>query len=335
MYTFARHLIALSASLLIQFTLAFAQVGGQPENDHPKVIAAAPGRIEGPADPVEIGASINGIIDKVAVKQGDTISVGQLLVRINCNDIAAQLEQRKAEYDAAAAQYSKLVNGPRPQEFDIAKADVEIARARLVEAQARLARSQSLVNLNGVSRADYDTAERDSLMAIAQFDSAQSRLRLLEAGTREEDLADGKAHMIAAQDASTVTKAELEKCDIRSPVDGIVLSKHVSVGELVSIYFPKPLITVGEIYRCRVRAEVDEHDVPLVYVGQKADIIVETATRRLHGTVASLAPTMGRRKILTTDPADKSDRDVREVMIDIDDKPENIPIGLRVSALFF
>ena len=84
-----------------------------------------------------------------------------------------------------------------------------------------------------------------------------------------------------------------------------------------------------------MRAEVDENDVPLIHVGQKADIVVAAGQPRLHAVVTSLAPVMGRRKILTSDPADKSDRDVREVLIDIDGKPNDIPIGLRVSILFF
>jgi hypothetical protein len=44
---------------------------------------------------------------------------------------------------------------------------------------------------------------------------------------------------------------------------------------------------------------------------------------------------MGRRQILTADPADKSDRDVVEVLIALENKPDSIPIGLRVSVLFF
>jgi hypothetical protein len=72
-----------------------------------------------------------------------------------------------------------------------------------------------------------------------------------------------------------------------------------------------------------------------VHIGEEAEVIAD-AGQRLHGTVASLAPTMGRRKILTTDPADKSDRDVREVMIYVlSGDIENIPIGLRVSVLFY
>ena len=53
-----------------------------------------------------------------------------------------------------------------------------------------------------------------------------------------------------------------------------------------------------------------------------------------RGHVASLAPVMGRRQILTSDPADKSDRDVMEVIIDFENASENLPIGLRVSVIF-
>jgi multidrug resistance efflux pump len=332
MCRFIQFVIASAALLLFGAIAAHTQVNGENEK---KVLAAAPGRIEGSADALDVGASISGIVQKIAVKQGDTIAVGQVLVQIDCSDIAAQAEQRRAEYDAAIAEYRKLVNGPRPQEIDMAKADVELARARRVEAQARYFRSQNLVTRSIMSDADYQGALRDSQMTNAQLISAQVRLQLLEVGTREEDLAAGKAHMLAAQDTVAVTEAELAKCDIRSPINGIVLSKLVSVGELVSIYFPKPLLSIAPIDHYRVRAEVDEHDVALVHIGQEAEVIAD-AGQRLHGTVASLAPTMGRRKILTTDPADKSDRDVREVMIDLlPENMENIPIGLRVSVLFY
>jgi HlyD family secretion protein len=172
------------------------------------------GRIEGSADALDVGASISGIVQKIAVKQGDTIAVGQVLVQIDCSDIAAQAEQRRAEYDAAIAEYRKLVNGPRPQEIDMAKADVELARARRVEAQARYFRSQNLVTRSIMSDADYQGALRDSQMTNAQLISAQVRLELLEVGTREEDLAAGKARMLAAQDTVAVTEAELAKCYI-------------------------------------------------------------------------------------------------------------------------
>lgn len=55
----------------------------------------------------------------------------------------------------------------------------------------------------------------------------------------------------------------------------------------------------------------------------------------MWGKISTIAPVTGRRQILTADPADNSNRDVVEVLIVLENKPENIPIGLRVSVLFF
>src|SRR5262249_26838044 len=203
-----------------------------------KVVAAAPGRIEGSADAIMIGASITGIVERVAVAQGDRVAAGQLLVRIVCSDLEAQLATRVAEHAAAEAFYRKLVNGPRPEEIDIAEAELRLAEARLVEAQARMVRSSSLIERNVVSQAIRDNDTRDVHVAAAQVEAARLRLRLLKIGTREEELAEAKAKMLAAKNAIDNAKAELAKCDVKTPVDGIVLRKLVSEGEPVSLCCP-------------------------------------------------------------------------------------------------
>jgi multidrug resistance efflux pump len=300
-----------------------------------KVVAAAPGRIEGSGEAIAIGASISGIVEKVTVRQGDRIAAGQLLVRVACSDIEAQLATRVAEYAAAEAFHRKLVNGSRQEDIDIAQAELALAEARLAEAQVRVSRSATLLDRNAISQALRDVNDRDARMAAAQLEAARHLLRRLQAGAREEELAEAEARMLAARHAVDATRSELAKCDVKSPVDGIVLRKHVSEGELISLFFPRPVVTVSEVSKYRVRAEVDEHDVPRVKVGQSVEVVVNASEKvRLRGRVASLAPVMGRRQILTSDPADKSDRDVMEVVVDLDHKPEGVPIGLRVSVIF-
>jgi len=331
---FASSLLRTGLLLLAVLPPSFAQV--EPEQQEAEVVAAAPGRIEGSADSIEMGASTSGIVDEVPVRQGDEISVGQLLLRLRCDDVTARLGQRQAEHEAASARHRMLANGARSQEIDIARAELGVAETRLEEARARLSRMQTLVEGDNVSRAARDTAERESRMSEAELTAARSRLRLLEAGTREEELGEAEAQMTAAKYVLEIAQAELEKCEVRSPIDGIVLRRHVSEGELVSLAFPRPLLTIAELDHYRVRAEVDEHDVPAVIQGQEVEVVINAAEpRRLRGRVSSIAPVMGRRQILTTDPADKSDRDVLEVLIDVDGEPANLPIGLRVSVLFF
>ena len=196
-------------------------------------------------------------------------------------------------------------------------------------------RSSTLLTSNSGSRATHDIDERDFSMAGEQVNAARFRLRLLKAGTREEELTEARYKMFAAQHTIDATRAELAKCEIRSPLDGIVLRKEVSVGELVSVYYPKPLLVLSKIDRYRIRAEVDEHDITKIRLGQNAIVMINGSQRiRLHGKISEIAPVMGRRKILTSDPADKSDRDVMEVIIDLDKKPKSLPIGLRVSVIF-
>jgi ABC exporter DevB family membrane fusion protein len=331
-------LACIAVGFFTAFTVAPspAQESRQEGTSSRKVVAAAPGRIEGSQDAVAVGASISGLVDKVTVGQGDKVAAGQVLVRIGCRDVEAQLAARSAEHEAAEAVHRKLVNGARVEDIAIAQADLDLAEARFAEAQVRVGRSATLVDRNAISQAIRDANDRDARMAAAQLDAARHRLQLLKAGTREEELAEAKAKMHAARHAVAVTKAELAKCEVKSPVDGIVLRKHVSEGEVISLFYPKPLVTVAEVRAYRVRAEVDEHDVPRVRVGQPVEIAVNASRQaRLRGRVARTAPVMGRRQILTSDPADKSDRDVLEVLIDLDAKPDHLPIGLRVSVLFF
>ena len=301
-----------------------------------KVVAAAPGRIEGSSDMISVGASISGTVERVEAQQGDRVTPGQTLIRIVCDDLKARLALKLAERQAAEAAYRKLVNGARKEEREIASHELALSEARLVEAKARFNRSAALTQTNSVSISVRDVDDRDAHVAAAQRDVARTRVALLMAGTREEELAEAQARFAAAGRAIEEVTAELEKCTVKAPVAGIVLRKNVSEGELISIYYPKPLMLVSEVQGYRVRAEVDEYDVPHIRVGQSVDVIVFPKSQvRLQGKVTKIAPMMGRRQILTTDPADKSDRDVVEVMIALENKPDNIPIGLRVSVLFF
>jgi HlyD family secretion protein len=300
-----------------------------------KVAAAAPGRLEGATETTALGSSASGVIDEMLVKQGDQVTKGQLLARIECNDVIAEISQHIAEDAAAKSVYERLKNGNRPEDIAVAEADLALAQARRTEAQAAYERTSALVKSGTSSLALALTTERDFRMATAQVLAAQNRLTLLKLGPRVEDIAEAKAREESSQHSIEVSKARLAKCDIRSPVNGTVLHKYVSVGELVSIYNPQPLLSLAPTDRYRVRAEVDEKDVSRIHLGQRASIVIDAASnQRLSGTVVELGRSMGRRQILTTDAADKSDRDVMEVVVNLNDDASALPIGLRVSVIF-
>ena len=107
------------------------------------------------------------------------------------------------------------------------------------------------------------------------------------------------------------------------------------IGEAFSTIMPKPLFTVADVSRFRVRAEIDERDLGSVHLGQKVAIHAEGfPDSPMTGEVTWLAATMGRKTALSTIPAEKTDRDIREALIDFDPGDRTLVVGLRVTVEF-
>ena len=299
------------------------------------ISTAAPGRIEGLNETINLGVAATGLIQDVLVKTGDSVKRGQLLAHMECNDLIAELPQRVAEYEAASAVFDRVKRGNRPEDIATAEADLELSRARLVEAKATNDRVSNLVPKGGATVAQATTAERDFNVAEAQLKISESRLALMRIGSRVEDIEEARAKVEASKQIVQLTKARLARCDIRSPIDGLVLRKGISEGELVTIYSPSPLFLLAPTDRYRVRAEVDEYDIDKVGIGQLAEVVLgPPSNRKLNARVTELGKAMGRRRILTNDAADKSDRDVLEVLLDLENHDISLPVGLRVAVIF-
>ena len=126
---------------------------------------------------------------------------------------------------------------------------------------------------------------------------------------------------------------------MRAPSTAMVLKVNIERGDVISVSPPLTAITLSDLARLRVRAEVDERFVERVRPGQPVTITSEfNAKLKLAGKVAAREAQMGRRTVLGVDPADKNDRDVLEILIDVDKKDaeaaSTLPVGYRVTVLF-
>jgi HlyD family secretion protein len=125
------------------------------------------------------------------------------------------------------------------------------------------------------------------------------------------------------------------KCQIAAPIDGTVLRVYARRGESFSTVTPRPLFSLADTSARHIKAEVDERDVDKLSVGQMVIIQADALEgRKLRGSVARISAMMGRKSISTGDPSDKSDRDILEATIDLDDNSRPLPIGLRVTVQF-
>jgi len=202
---------------------------------------SATGNLE-PTNQVDVGSELSGIIETVAVNYNDTVTVGQVLARLDTDKIEAQVLQSEAALDAA-------------------KAQVLQAQATLKEKTLELQRLKKAYELSGgkvPSHYDLDAAE--AALARAKADEASA-----------------KAQMAKAQATLKAEETDLAKTVIRSPINGIVLSRDVEPGQTVAASLQAPvLFTLAEdLTQMELHVDVDEADVGQVKEGQEAEFTVD------------------------------------------------------------
>lgn len=323
----------LGAVLLLAGFAVPAQMLGQSSE------FVAPGRVEGAGLPMSIGVAATGIVSDVLVHEGSRVKAGQLLVKLDCQAQEADVRTRQAHLAAAQATYDKFRNGSRPDEIAVGEAVVGYSQARADEAQKALQRAEELQEGVTVTTARLLEVKRDARIAVAQLEEAKARLNLLRAGAREEDVREAKALRDAAAADLDASRARLDQCSVRAPVDGVVLDVMVNQGQFLSLAVPQPLLHIVRDGRSRVRAEVPLANLAQVCVQQQAAIAASSFPNvAIKAQVASISPEVGRRSMgdaaAASSPADAVANDVVPVVLIVDGGVPALPIGLPVTVHF-
>jgi HlyD family secretion protein len=301
----------------------------------PAPVLAAPGRVEGQSEVVEVGAAVDGVIAAVLVDEGQAVKAGELIARLACDDLEAEIGAAKAAENAARQAKARLVRGSRDEERHVAAADEAAARAALGEAQDQFKRQSALIAEGIVPQDQFDRASRQLDAAKAAQAAAVARERLVNAGPLPEEIQRADAEITLADRRAATAQARFAKCFVRSPIDGTVLKRHREPGESISVFVPRPIVSVANVSARRIRAEVDERDIARVREGQRARVTIDAfPDHPFSGTVRRIGSLMGRKTVRAGDPAEKADRDVLEVLIDIDQPDPKLVIGLRVTVSF-
>ena len=291
---------------------------------------SAPGRVEGGSDVLSLGTSATGTIAELLVKAGDRVQAGQHLVRVECRNIERELEARESDLAASEAVFARISHGSRPEEIAIGVANVNLAEARLHEAEKQFQRAQTPHEGVTVTRVQIDQAERDARIAAAMLEEVRAKLILLKVGSREEDIAEARSRRDAAKGRVEEAAARLGYCTVDAPINGIILRTHVSPGQLVSSMAPVTLITMVDDSKRLVRAFVGEREISEVCPGEPAHISADGVPEiQFDGTVESVAATVGESPYASSPP-----QQFRQVMLLVPEKQQQLPIGLRVSVQF-
>ncbi|MBV5274302.1 MAG: efflux RND transporter periplasmic adaptor subunit [Lamprocystis purpurea] len=298
----------------------------------PRTIIAALGRIEPASEEIRVAAAMTGRLAEVALDEGQPVRRGQVVATLENDDHLARMQAAAANVGVARAALDRVINGARPSEREEAAAAVREAQAVLARAEREAGRQQGLADKRLGSGQDLDNARSNLDVARAQVARSQAHLAVVDSPAREDEQARAEAELALAQARLAEARAVYEKSFVRSPIDGVVLRRFRRAGEQVTEMGDTPILAVGDLSHLRVRAEVDEADIDLLRLGQNAYIEATAyGERRIPGKVVRIGNLMGRKQIVSDDPAERKDSRVLEVLIDLEPGIA-IPVGLRVDA---
>src|SRR5271169_790112 len=243
----------------------------------------ATGKIE-PITKVEVKSKASGIVKKLYVEYGDKVKKGQILAELDKEEIQARVDQARAQLEGSSAS----LNGTRA-DLERAKVDAEGPDVPLLK--KAYDRAQRMATDGVVSASALDDAEKNYEMSLNKQNVAKAEVTVLKA-----KIAQSKAQV--AQDQANLTQLEeqLSYTDIVSPIDGIVLSRDVEMGDAVSSILvlgssATLVMTLGDTSEVYVKGKVDESDIGKVYLGQPARIKVESfKDKTFTGKVTKISP---------------------------------------------
>jgi RND family efflux transporter MFP subunit len=211
-----------------------------------------------------VASKVTGRLVSINVEEGNHVKKGDIIARLENEDVTAMYEQARANLDAAHA-------------------GLEQAKAELHDADVTFNRYKELMRNELVSKNDYDSAEARYKKAVAA-------------------VAEGQASINADKAALNGTEVSLEYTLIRAPFDAVVLTKNADIGDIVTPLgaaenAKAAVVTIADMGSLQVEADVSESNLQFVKLGQPCEIQLDAfPDSRFRGQVHMIVPTADRSK---------------------------------------
>ena len=244
---------------------------------------------------VQIGSQVSGTIQKLFADFNSPVKEGDVIAQIDPAPLSTKVAQARANVASAMAAVqvaqATTINAKAAVETaqanaESAKANIEKAKVALADARRILDRNKEMTRKSLIAQNDLDTAQTTYDGAIAQLKASEAQL---EAATGQLKSASAQQRLAAAQEMAAAaqvdqTKAalqaaelDLEHTTIRAPVNGIVVSRSVDVGQTVaaSLQAPVLFLIAQDLTQMQVDTNVSEADIGRVRVGQRVTFTVD------------------------------------------------------------
>ena len=281
---------------------------------------------------VDVGSTLTARVREVLVNEGAPVEVGDVLVRLESEELKAALAQAEANERQAQARLSGLRSTGRLA----VQASVTQAESVLVAARAELQRTQDLVSRGFLSQSRLDEARRAVDVAQAQVSAARAqRDANADSGT---DVAQAQAQLALASAARRSAQVRLKESDISAPAKGKVLSRSAEPGQIV--HPGRALLTLALSGPLQLVAQVDERYLEQLAPGQPAQVLADAyPAQAFQARVLSIAPVVdsqrGAIEVKFSLPAAAPDflREDMTVSIEVETARREQALVVPVSAL--
>jgi len=234
-------------------------------------------------DRVELTADAAEPIVAIAVREGEAVTAGQLILGLDARRVQAQLDQARALFDQQRARLAELERGPRSELIAQARAQLAGAEGSLASARNELERVRPLVSKNLLSPQDLDKAQAAYDTARAARDADRAALTQLETGSTREELDQAQAASAAAAAAVRALEVSLERLEVRAPVAGVVDDLPLEPGERPQAGAVVAVLLAGQAPHARIY--LPEPLRTQVHAGSKATVRVDGIAQPFSGHV--------------------------------------------------
>ena len=283
-------------------------------------------------DRIELSAQAFEPIIEIAVREGDEVETGDLVLRLDASRIDGRIAQARANLGAADANLRLALRGPRSERILEARARLAATEGALATARSQRERFRSLVEKEVETQSRLDESQGRYEQAVGGRDEAYSSLEALLEGTTVEELDRVRSSFAAAEAVVALLVVDRSRLEIRAPVAGLVETLPYEVGESPAIGSTVAILLASGAPYARVHVPA-----PVRY----GLVVGQTATVRVDGQPA---PFEGRLRWISHDASftpyyalTQHDRSRLSYLAEVDLQTEDagaLPTGIPVEVTF-
>lgn len=216
---------------------------------------------------VQVGSQVSGQVEELYADYNSIVKRGQLLAKLDSRNFQAQAENARANVAAGQARIRSAEAELKTQAANLqsSKANLEVARVARDNTATLFQRASELTKDGVASRNDYDNAKANADSAQAKYEQAQAAVAQTEAQSNASAAQLEQAKAQLQQGVADLNRAELNLgyCNIYSPVDGVVISRNVDVGQTIAASLQSPTLfsIANDLAHMQVHANIDEADI--------------------------------------------------------------------------